>query len=139
MKWLHNFEDGSYRLAKLNNDKTAFEETELADYYFDFYRYDIGSAGDPNGGVFWHKIARVNNQNPSLIFTPDVDLQNELIKVVITKKVNDSYTMILTSDVLTLENDEKVNNRTVAEYLADLVIEPDDGTNGQYYIYNEAG
>lgn len=139
LKWLHNFEDGSYRLAKLNNDKTAFEETELADYYFDFYRYDIGSAGDPNGGVFWHKIPRDNNKNPSLIFTPDVDLQNELIKVVITKKVNDSYTMILTSDVLTLENDEKVNNRTVAEYLADLVIEPDDGTNGQYYIYNEAG
>lgn len=139
LKWLHNFEDGSYRLAKLNNDKTAFEETELADYYFDFYRYDIGSAGDPNGGVFWHKITRDNNKNPSLIFTPDVDLQNELIKVVITKKVNDSYTMILTSDVLTLENDEKVNNRTVAEYLADLVIEPNDETSGQYYIYNEAG
>ena len=139
LKWLHNFEDGSYRLAKLNNDKTAFEETELADYYFDFYRYDIGSAGDPNGGVFWQKISGDNNKNPTLTFTPDVDLQNELIKVVITKKVNDSYTMILTSDVLTLENDEKVNNRTVAEYLADLVIEPNDETSGQYYIYNEAG
>lgn len=139
LKWLHNFEDGSYRLAKMNNDKTAFEETELADYYFDFYRYDIGSAGDSNGGVFWEKIPRDNNKNPTLTFTPNVDLQNELIKVVITKKINDSYTMILTSDVLTLENDEKVNNRTVAEYLADLVIEPDDGTNGQYYIYNEAG
>lgn len=139
LKWLHNFEDGSYRLAKLNSDKTAFEETELADYYFDFYKYDIGSAGDPNGGVFWQKITGDNNKNPTLIFTPDVDLQNELIKVVITKKVNDSYTMILTSDILTLENDEKVNNRTVAEYLADLVIKPDDETNGQYYIYNEAG
>lgn len=143
LKWLHNFEDGSYKLATLNNEKPpSFKEAELTDYYFDFYRYDIGSAGDPNGGVFWQKIKRItgdNNKNPTLTFTPNVDLQNELIKVVITKKVNDSYTMILTSDILTLENDEKVNNRTVAEYLADLVIKPDDETNGQYYIYNEAG
>lgn len=88
------------------------------------------------------KLQEINNlysvlkskENFIYIFNPNVQKQQEKVKAIIVYNDNTPYR----SNVLTFENEEEMPSSDSIEHIKNaLRINVDDGTNGNYMIYNQ--
>lgn len=125
IRWVH-LKDGVP--VDMNIEKNQ-KDTE---YEIRWYQYHIGvEAADEYCGVYWKRIDEVTGFN--YIFNPDVNKQQEKIKVII---ICDSVPY--RSNEILFENEENLPPSEEAQHIMSaLNIVVDDGTNGNYMIYGQ--
>lgn len=129
VRWVHIDENGN----PVDMVAAADEENGETPYEVRWYRYSVGApAADTYCGVYWTRIK--NAQGFQYNFDPDIDLQQEKIKVIIIYNSNTPYR----SNELIFENEEDLPPSAEAQHIANaLTIVVDDGTNGNYMIYGQ--
>ena len=129
VRWVHIDENGN----PIDMVAAADEENGETPYEVRWYRYSVGApAADAYCGVYWTRIK--NAQGFQYNFDPDIDLQQEKIKVIIIYNSNTPYR----SNELIFENEEDLPPSAEAQHIANaLTIMVDDGTNGNYMIYGQ--
>lgn len=129
VRWVHIDENGN----PVDMVAAADEENGETPYEVRWYRYSVGApAADAYCGVYWTRIK--NAQGFQYNFDPDIDLQQEKIKVIIIYNSNTPYR----SNELIFENEEDLPPSAEAQHIANaLTIVVDDGTNGNYMIYGQ--
>lgn len=127
VRWVHVDENGPKDMV------TTEKEQIEKNYEVRWYRYKIGaSAADPYCGTYWTRIEGVNGF--SYIFDPDIELQQEKIKVVVLYNSTVPYH----SNVLLFDNEEDLPPSAEAYHIENaLTIIADDGTNGNYMVYGQ--
>lgn len=128
VRWVHIDEN------KGPKDMVAAEKEQIEkDYEVRWYRYKIGaSAADSYCGTYWTRIEGVSGF--SYMFNPDINLQQEKIKVVILYNSTIPYY----SNVLLFDNEEDLPPSPEAYHIENaLTIIADDGTNGNYRVYGQ--
>lgn len=127
VRWVHVDENGPKDMV------TTEKEQIEKNYEVRWYRYKIGaSAADPYCGTYWTRIEGVNGF--SYIFNPDIELQQEKIKVVVLYNSTVPYH----SNVLLFDNEEDLPPSAEAYHIENaLTIIADDGTNGNYMVYGQ--
>ena len=101
-------------------------------YEVRWYKYCIGAAAaDAYSSVYWKRIEDASGFTYE--FNPDINLQQEKIKIVILQDTTPYY-----SNELIFENEEDLPPSKEAEQIINaLTIIPDDGLNGNYMIYGQ--
>lgn len=129
VRWVHIDENGN----PVDMVAAADEENGETPYEVRWYRYSVGApAADTYCGVYWTRIK--NAQGFQYNFDPDIDLQQEKVKVIIIYNSNTPYR----SNELIFENEEDLPPSAEAQHIANaLTIVVDDGTNGNYMIYGQ--
>ena len=147
------YKDNNNNIKQINlrwvhkDDKTELISTmELVPegYEVRWYRYEFGaSSPDDFAGAFWTRINEdENNTKFQLLLTPDINRQEERIKVIIVKKENKEnnlYKKIAVSNEIIFTNDEKIPDLSALEYVDGLAIRFDDPQRGRYFLYNRSG
>ena len=129
VRWVHITDDGPIDMVSTAN-KDKLNELK---YEVRWYRYHAGkAAADAYCGIYWERIEGA--EDFQFIFNPDVNWQQERIKVIIIQDDNIPYR----SNELIFTNDEnvKMNDETL-HIMNALVIECEDGTNGNYMFYGQ--
>jgi hypothetical protein len=112
-----------------------FEDTSsVDDYEIRWYRYKLGApSADEYSGVYWEKL---NEEDDTKSFfqkiIPDKTLAEEKVKVIIFYNNNRYY-----ANEIIFTNEEEVPNYATVDSQNALTIQCDDGTYGNYRIYNE--
>lgn len=134
------------QLAELDEEsgKTSAEEEVETTVENDirWYRYRLGApAADQFCGVYWER------QDPKvlrqLVFNPSLNYQEEKIKVIIVEITKDKNGNIIDekvisrSDILVFENEIHSDMYNSVEGLEGIYLSFDDGSNGDYYLYNQ--
>ena len=135
-------------------------EAPRAQYEIRWYRYRVGAAAaDQYSNIYWERMYVDENKilQPwtddreesgcdtttftGLIFNPDVNRQQEKIKVIILYRESENNNPIpYYSKELILDNEEDLPPSQEAQHIANaLVIRCDDGSNGNYFVYNQGG
>lgn len=127
VRWVH-VEDGMPK-----NMVAADEGKTNVPYEVRWYRYKVGApAADTYCGVYWTRIEGATGFLYE--FDPDIDLQQEKIKVIIVYNETTPYR----SNELLFENEEDLPPSAEAQHIISaLTITTDDGTNGNYMIYGQ--
>lgn len=127
VRWVHVDENGPKDMV------TTEKEQIEKNYEVRWYRYKIGaSAADPYCGTYWTRIEGVNGF--SYVFNPDIELQQEKIKVIVLYNSTVPYH----SNVLLFDNEEDLPPSAEAYHIENaLTIIADDGTNGNYMVYGQ--
>lgn len=140
LRWIH-FKEGESPTIVPANGVGGVTDKEVR-----WYRYVVGTENnDTYGGKNWEKIPSDNAYGQlKCVFTPDVTKQTEQIKAVgiikeqtdIAKETNEQ---IYYSNLLVFENEEKVPDQTTKDASMGLSIECLDGSEGNYFVYNQNG
>lgn len=135
LRWVHK------------DDKTELISTMESvpeGYEIRWYRYEFGaSSPDDFAGAFWTRIS--DNKNTKLnsffqlLLTPDINRQEERIKVIIVKKENNLDKKIAVSNEIIFTNNEKIPDLSTLEQVDGLAIRFDDPQRGRYFLYNRSG
>lgn len=101
----------------------------------EWFRYKMGAASATTySGVEWEKL---NNDNQfSLDFYPDVNLQSEKLKVIITETIGENKNHYR-SNILEFTNGQDVSGINAGKYMSALTIRCDDNSYGNYFIYDQ--
>ena len=142
LRWIHKDGDKAY-IVKAN------EHSELLkDYDIQWYRFALGApAPDDWAGIYWQKIAAASESAEDQLIrsfeTGDGNL--EQIKVIVFSKgeqystnADDKYVHIR-SNVLDYVKEQSKQIELSKDFSSALIIECDDGTNGNYPFYNQHG
>ena len=120
-KPLYRFDkdDGIYKIASAySEEEIYYEKGEVPEHIFTPYT--------ENG------LASEEEDNPlSIAFNPDVTLQDEKIKAIIYCNGSRFY-----SNILIFENEREVVSKPTVDAIQALSLNCDDGTYGNYKIYN---
>lgn len=141
LRWIHKLEDGKHFtiLSQSNFD------TEK--YSVKWFRYTPGYDQenlDKYAKKDWKEIPYDYGNPFSCTFLPDIKLQKEQIKVIGIikdgvsaggKETESAYF----SNILTFENEEHVPDSKTQDAAVALSIYCEDGTEGNYFIYNQNG
>lgn len=140
LRWIH-FKDGESPTIVPANGVGGVTGKEVH-----WYRYVVGTENvDKYGGKNWEEIpSDVAYGQLKCVFTPDVTKQTEQIKAVgIIKEQTDiaksPKEQIYYSNLLIFENEEKVPDQTTKDASMGLSIECLDGSEGNYFVYNQNG
>ena len=155
VRWIHKQPDGSFKSISSQDD---------LDFKVYWYRYQLGAqSADQYSGVYWTKWSeQIKDENGNWVYNiigddwknhntsdpeiavypkyftsyliPDVAQQSEMIKAIIIYN-NKPYR----SNILTFENEANVANLPTVDVLSALTIHCEDGSNGNYRIYNPGG
>ena len=125
VRWVHIDNGTPIDMTKVENHETPYE--------IRWYRYKVGApAADAYCGVYWTRIEGATGF--SYEFDPNIDLQQEKIKVIIVYNEATPYR----SNELLFENEEDLPPSAEAQHIISaLTITTDDGTNGNYMIYGQ--
>ena len=128
VRWVHIDENGTPK----DMTKAKEKENEVP-YEIRWYRYEVGaSATDPYCGPYWTQIKDASGFFYD--FNPNVNLQQEKIKVIILYNSITPYR----SNELVFQNEEVLPPSEEAYHIANaLTITTDDDTNGNYMIYGQ--
>lgn len=132
MRWVHI--DNGTPIDMIKKDKDSKEERP---YEIRWYRYQVGApAADAYSGVYWTRIKNEYGNEVSDFsynFDPNIDLQQEKIKVIIIYNNTPYY-----SNELFFENEQVLPPSAEALHIANaLNIVADDNTNGNYMVYGQ--
>ena len=132
MRWVHI--DNGTPIDMIKKDKDSKEERP---YEIRWYRYQVGApAADAYSGVYWTRIKNEYGNEISDFsynFDPNIDLQQEKIKVIIIYNNTPYY-----SNELFFENEQVLPPSAEALHIANaLNIVADDNTNGNYMVYGQ--
>lgn len=140
LRWIH-FKDGESPTIVPANGVGGVTDKEVR-----WYRYVVGTENvDKYGGKNWEEIPSDTAYGQlKCVFTPDVTKQTEQIKAIgIIKEQTDIANapkkQIYYSNLLIFENEEKVPDKTTKDAAMGLSIECLDGSEGNYFVYNQNG
>lgn len=154
LRWVHQFEDGP-RVVSSSRD---FSKGELENCQIRWYRYKLGAASaDEYSGIYWTRLYAntINGKNvlqttplkaseteqtqalENIVFDPDVTTQTEQLKAILF--YGEDQQTIVRGPVITFNNEESKIGQQAQDYLNALEIYCEDGSFGNYFIYNEAG
>ena len=132
LRWIHKIDDSTFELLNGRNLNTDKYEVRWFKYH---QGYDIV---DKYAGNNWELLEPMPDDYFTLAFTPDIKKRTEQIKVVglINEDgvIKDYY-----SDILIFENEEDVPDDTTQNALSALQIVCLDGTDGNYFLYDQNG
>lgn len=128
IRWLHEFEeDGKNVLRAVKQE----DLTELG-ATINWYRYRFGAqSADKYSGVYWEYANQEAENRFSYTFDPDVTRADERIKVIIFYNNNDK-----TSNTVIFTNEKEIVNQATLDATSAVGISCEDGTYGNYKIYN---
>lgn len=132
LRWIHKIDDNTFELLNGRNLDTNKYEVRWFKYH---QGYD---EVDEYAGNNWEQIYPMSDDYFTLVFTPDVKKRIEQIKVV-GLIYEDDITKDYYSDILTFENEEDVPDNTTFDALSALQIVCLDGTDGNYFLYDQNG
>lgn len=140
LRWIHKIEDNKFELLNSNNLTDQFE--------IKWFKYHPGyEIINQYAGKDWEEIP----PDPELFSCTvllDTDKQQEQIKVIgliheitgIDEYGNDIITVVpYYSNLLIFENEEDVPDKTTKDAITALSIVCEDGSEGNYFIYNQNG
>lgn len=150
LRWIHKMDDGTY--------KSIISSDDIGNYEVRWYRYQLGAASaDEYSGVYWKYLSiqrpdanvikdpdwefyNINNKDveffryPGYFYSwaiPDTTLQQEQYKAIILYD-GKPYR----SNVITFQNKDEVVSAPTVDAVQALSINCEDGTYGNYRIYN---
>lgn len=141
LRWIHIFE----------NQVKVVEEDEIPkDYEIRWYRYKPGAPSpDQFSGAHWEYLAAAGEESLTLNkitveFQPNVNNNEEKIKVIIIKKEKDIQNnlkeyKIATSNVLEFTNNTQVRDSITFEDISALTLRVDGNFHGNYLLYDRSG
>lgn len=141
LRWVHIFEDAI----------KVVEENEIPeDYEIRWYRYKPGAPSpDQFSGAHWEYLAAAGEESSTLNkitveFQPNVNNNEEKIKVIIIKKEEDvqgnlKEYKIATSNVLEFTNNTQIRDSITFEDISALTLRIDDNFHGNYLLYDRSG
>ena len=141
LRWIHIFE----------NQVKIVEENEIPeDYEIRWYRYKPGAPSpDQFSGAHWEYLAAAGEESSTLNkvtveFQPNVNNNEEKIKVIIIKKEKDIQNnfkeyKIATSNVLEFTNNTQIRDNTTFEDIFALTLRADGNFHGNYLLYDRSG
>lgn len=146
---LYTLDNGSYRpnATNLENQKLiqlrwvndfgnkikVVQATDNLNADIRWYKYQLGAPSpDRYAGYHWVRIdeAEINN-NFSYLFTPNITLQEERIKVIILYEED-----VLRSNTLIFDNEIEVPSQPTVNALSAAEIVTLDASEGNYFIYD---
>lgn len=134
LRWVHK-DDKTELISTMESVPEGYEVR--------WYRYEFGaSSPDDFAGAFWTRINEDENTKFQLLLTPDINRQEERIKVIIVKKENKEnnlYKKIAVSNEIIFTNNEKIPDLSTLEQVDGLAIRFDDPQRGRYFLYNKSG
>lgn len=143
LRWIHKDGDKAY-IVKAN------EHSELLKKYdIQWYRFALGApAPDDWAGIYWQKIAEgptgISENQLSCSFKTGNGKQ-ERIKAIVYEKgdnyntdSNDKFVKVR-SETLDYIKEQSEEQELAKDFSSVVVIECDDGTNGNYPFYNQYG
>lgn len=140
LRWIH-FKDGESPTIVPANGVGGVTDKQVH-----WYRYVVGTENvDKYGGKNWERIPSDDAYGQlKCVFTPDVTKQTEQIKAIgiITEQTSIAdrpKEQIYYSNLLIFENEEKVPDQTTKDAAMGLSIECLDGSEGNYFVYNQNG
>ena len=138
LRWIHEETDGSYSV--LTNDDIIKRNIHV--YWFK-YALNASQSADLKeiaGGPNWIQTGMNQNKTDQFIctFTPDLNRAEEKIKAVCTI-IEDGITKKYSSSIITFYNEQSVIDSTTYDAATGLSIRCGDGTEGNYFIYNQSG
>lgn len=151
LQWIHK------------NDKTnliykVMPDNIPQDYSIRWYRYKLGApTPDQYMGTHWSRFygcSTTPNENgdycvlnsdndeatdkiKNISFYPNVNNQSEKIRAVVINKKSSQVAAV--SPIIEFLNDDEISNDTTIIDTNALAIKYEDGTQGNYFIYNRAG
>lgn len=132
LRWIHKIDDNTFELLDGRNLDTNKYEVR-------WFKFNQGyDEIDQYAGNNWELLQPMSDDYFTLTFTPDIKKRTEQIKVVglINEDgvIKDYY-----SDILIFENEEDVPDDTTQNALSALQIVCLDGTDGNYFLYDQNG
>lgn len=138
LRWVHKEPDGSYSILTKND----ITKRNIQVYWF---KYALNTSEFDNikelaGGPNWTRAGMSQDINDQFIctFTPDTNKAEEKIKVVCTI-VEEGMVKQYSSSILTFQNEQAVVDSTTYDAATGFSIKCGDGTEGNYFIYNQSG
>lgn len=138
INWIHKIDDNNYTLIESANN-------EYGTFKADWYIYDGKTLSDSYAGIGWSKI---QDSIFSIKYTPDKTKQDIKIKVVGTFTPADDVGVEgaaqkrgqhFYSNIITLQNAVEIPSSATLEATNALEIFFNDGTSGNYFLYDQNG
>lgn len=128
IRWLHEFEEDGKNVLRVVKQEDL---TELG-ATINWYRYRFGAqSADRYSGVYWEYANQEAENRFSYTFDPDVTRADERIKVIVFYNNDDK-----TSNTVIFTNEKEVVNQATLDATSAVGISCEDGTYGNYRIYN---
>ena len=132
LRWIHKINDNSYKVLKEEDFKDGKFKVKWYRYYYDVNKVD-GYAG-----LGWEEIEPVSNL--TLTFEPNIANQSEELKVIgFIAGSEDTEGTAYFSNIIKFTNKEAVPDQPTLEAATALTIYCEDGSEGNYFIYNQNG
>ena len=142
LRWIHKINENEFTLLQSS-------DIDNINYFVKWYRYSPGWEDvDKYAGKDWQEISAEYSKPMVCDFDPDVEKQQEQIKVIgiirdgntVTIQGNEeSLEKSYFSNLLTFENEEQVPDTKTWDAASALQIICEDNSEGNYYIYNQNG
>ena len=125
LRWVHIQDGIPTDMLKENGVEPLYE--------IRWYRYEVGkAASDSYCGAYWTQIKNASGFDYD--FNPNINMQQEKIKVIIIYNSNTPYR----SNELIFENEEILPPSAEAQHIINaLTITTNDETNGNYLVYGQ--
>lgn len=130
LRWIHDFGNNTEGKSGL----CVVEDSDLENLGADikWYQYEFGQqSADKYSGVYW----KYTNENTSNLFEysfiPNFNKAEEKIKAIVF--YNNKY---IPSNVIVFSNEKEVPNQATIDAVSAIGINCEDGTYGNYRIYN---
>lgn len=150
--WIHK--DDTSGLIQLVED-----DNMPTDYEIRWYRYRLGNASpDEFAGAHWERLTHNWKTTPEtdgsysldssedaftnhleIVYKPDVNSQTSMIKAIVVRIIDGVESLCCSTKVFTFTNETEVRNNATIVDTNTLTIRYEDGSGGNYFIYNRAG
>lgn len=128
IRWLHEFEEDGEKVLRVVEQ----DDLEKLGATINWYRYRFGAqSADMYSGVYWEYANQETENRFFYTFDPDVTRADERIKVIIFYNNDDK-----TSNTVIFTNEKEVVNQATLDATSAVGISCEDGTYGNYRIYN---
>lgn len=130
LRWIHDFGNNTEGKSGL----CVVEDSDLEDLGADikWYQYEFGQqSADKYSGVYWKYTNENANNLFEYSFIPNFNKAEEKIKAIVF--YNNKY---IPSNVIVFSNEKEVPNQATIDAVSAIGINCEDGTYGNYRIYN---
>lgn len=121
------------------NEELKTKEEILEKIYknskIEWFRYKLGApSATTYSGAYWEHLDN-NDDKFSYTLEPDVNLETEQLKVIITYPKDSTNRYY--SNIIVFNNEQDVSGANAGKYLSALTIKCDDDSYGNYFIYDQ--
>lgn len=118
-------------IQKIDGKYVQIKENSQLDYEINWYNYQLGApSSDEYSGAHWVKID--SGKNFALSIIPSSLKKEEKYKVIVMYQ-----NVPIRSNIITFTNENDVINDPTIDAIYSTKLVTEDGSNGQYFIYDE--